>query len=457
MNTTPRATKFARTLLATAALAGIASLSSFNAFAASWFGRSNTGQEADGAAVTAQAAALSAKQADWMKPFVMALYRDGEWGAVLNLNRLGLAAMEKQNFPLARKAFDEAITRVEAIYAADANAIKARSVFNEEKVKDFKGEPYERAMLYYYRGLLYAHEGDYQNARAAFLAADRHDSLSSAESEAFIGNFGMMKYLAAWSSQCDNDQTRATQLVDESRSIDIKIKSLLEKPTNSMVLVDAGPGPVKWGDGQYKEILKFKAGDGSDPSFSVKGPASAHSEALLAGDVNVQATTRGGREIDGIMNGKAKFKGGAEAVGDTAMAVGMQAMLAGANSGNSNMANAGMFGMFVGIVAKGVASATTPAADLRSWDSLPGKVMVLQTADLASTPLKLVVGGDAQDFPLRAVNGKCSIAWARTSSALTTDMGGTARIEDQKPVEANRGDRNKAFRAMLETELVSAK
>jgi hypothetical protein len=178
---------------------------------------------------------------------------------------------------------------------------------------------------------------------------------------------------------------------------------------------------------------------------------------LLAGDVNLQATTRGGREIDGIMNGKAKFKGGAQAVGDVALTAGLQAALLGSSSGNSNMANAGMIGMFVGLVAKGVAASTTPAADVRSWDSLPGKVMVIQSPSLAGKPLQLVVGSDAKDFPLRATNGKCSIAWGRTASALATDMGGTARIEDQKPVETNRGDRNKAFRAMVETELVAAK
>lgn len=407
--------------------------------------------------IVSEARSLADRQSDWMRPFVLALYRDGEWGAVLNLDRMGLAAMEKQDFYLARKSFDEAITRVEAIYANDANASKARSVFNAEKIKDFKGEPYERSMLYYYRGLLYAQEGDYQNARAAFLAADRHDALSSAEPGAYVGNFGLMKYLAGWASQCDGDTTRAAQLVGEARAADPKIQALMERPAGSIVLVDLGVGPVKWGDGQYKELLRFKIAAQVDPPVVVKSGTKDFSNALVAADVNFQATTRGGRAVDAILDGKAKFKGGADTVGEVAVAAGMQTAINGIGSGNNGLANAGVFGMLLGMVAKGVAAAATPAADIRAWDSLPSKVLVLQEVDSTGQPMSLVVGGVAKEFPINTKAGNCSIAWARTSSALSVDAGGTARFDDRKLVEANRGDRNRAFRTMLSTELVAAK
>lgn len=422
------------------------------------FSSKSTGQEADPAEITAQAQALADKQEDWMRPFVRALYRDGEWGSVLHLERLGLAAMEKQRFELARKAFDEAIVRVEAIYADDANAAKARSVFNGEKLKDFKGEPYERAMLYFYRGLLYAHEGDYQNARASFLAADRHDTLSSAEDKAFVGNFGLMKYLAGWASQCDGDATRAAQLIEESRAVDPKMLSLPVKPTNSVVLIDSGAAPIKWGDGEYKHVLKFKHGAGDDPAIVVKtADGTPISNLTLAGDVTYQATTRGGREIDGILAGKAQFKDTAGTVGNISLAAGSQVAMAGASYGNRNMANAGLAAMFIGLVAKGIEHASNPAADVRAWDSLPGRVMLSTEQDLAHRPIQFAVGGSARPVTLQATQGNCSLAWARTRSALTGDMGGTVRIEEEVPADANRGDRNRSFRAMLVNELVAAK
>ena len=56
----------------------------------------------------------------------------------------------------------EALDRIEAVYADNAKAEAARSKFTKENAKDFKGEPYERAMAYYYRGLAYLAEGDYR-------------------------------------------------------------------------------------------------------------------------------------------------------------------------------------------------------------------------------------------------------------------------------------------------------
>lgn len=428
-------------------------------FLGSLFSGKGTGAEDSTSKVIEDARAYSLKHEEWARPFMYALYRDGEWSAVLNFQRLGLAAMERQRFDLARKAFDEAITRVEAIYADDANAAKARSVFNEEKVKDYKGEPYERAMLYFYRGLLYLHEGDYQNARASFLAADRHVSLSSAELATYASDFGMMKYLAGWASSCDGDTGRAEQLIGDAQSADALARALPVKPANSIILVDTGPAPVKWGDGKYSEVLKFKAGGGPDEDFKIKTEGGAEVSALqLAGDVTYQATTRGGREVDGIMQGKARFKDTAGTVGDTALAVGQQTALLGAMSGDRGTANAGMAGLLIGLIAKGVEASTTPAADLRAWDSLPAAVKIYNAPDVAKAPVHLSMAGVSRAAPLHAAKGQCSFAWARTRSALTVAMGGVVAIAEDKPVEANRGERNKALRAMLVDELqVAAK
>ena len=147
----------------------------------------------------ASAQHFAADKPSALQPLFQALYIEGEHNAVLNFNYLGLAALESGEYETAEKAFDAAIARIEAIYADNPSAAKAKSVFAEEKVKDFKGEPYERAMTYYYRGLLFVRAGDYQNARASFLAAERQSTLS--EVEAYKSTFGLMDYLAGWSSQ----------------------------------------------------------------------------------------------------------------------------------------------------------------------------------------------------------------------------------------------------------------
>lgn len=404
------------------------------------------GKDADSAAVQQAAEAFAAPHEDWVRPYFAALYRDGEWGAVLHFQRLGLAAMEKKRYALARKAFDEAIVRVEAIYADEPNAAKARSVFNAEAVKDFKGEPYERSMLYFYRGLLYLQEGDYQNARAAFLAADRHNTLSSAEDKAFKGDFGLMKYMAGWASYCDGDAVRGEQLVQEARAADSKMTALPEKPANSIILVDVGPAPVKWGDGEYKQILKFKPGVGLNDTPQLRTAAGRTLDSLaVAGDLAYQATTRGGREVDGIMAGKAQFKGTAGKIGNVATAAGMQAVAMGAMNGNRDMTNAGFAGMFIGLIAKGVEASTNPAADVRAWDTLPGRILVHVEQDVANPKLQLLQSGQPMALPLIAASGTCSIAWGRFRTADPVP----AAEPEKRSMEANRGDRNRALRETL--------
>ena len=412
----------------------------------------NTGQEEDRGTVRQAASTFAGQHEAWAQPYMQALFADGEWGAVLNFQRLGLAAMEKQRFALAARSFDEAIRRVEEIYANDANAEKARSVFNAETVKDFKGEPYERAMLYYYRGVLYAHDGDYQNARASFLAADRHVTLSSAESAAFKSDFGLLKYLAGWASYCDNDGVRGEQLVTEARGIDSKIGALPMPPTASVVLVDAGPAPVKWGDGEYKHILKFKAGNAPEMAPALRTGGKDITGLPVAGDLVYQASTRGGREVDGIMAGKASFKDTAGQIGNAAMTVGTHAAMLGGMSGNRDMAGLGLAGMFVGLIAKSAEAAANPAADTRSWDSLPARIHVHADADGARGTPSLVVNGKAQPLPLAAAQGKCAIAWGR---AVPPAMNPTEADASFNP-ETNRGSRNKALRESLVREFVAS-
>jgi hypothetical protein len=128
----------------------------------------------------------------------------------------------------------------------------------------------------------------------------------------------------------------------------------------------------------------------------------------------------------------------------------------GAINGDRGTANVGLAGMLIGLVAKGVAASTTPAADTRMWDSLPGRVMLYGGTDLAKGPVTITVDGRATLAPLHATQGSCSVAWARTRSALTTAMGGTVSIAEDKPLESDRGERNKALRAMLVSDLMVA-
>lgn len=397
---------------------------------------------------------FAAQRQEPLKPFYKALYAEGEWNAVLNFNYLGLAAMSIDDYPTAERAFDEAITRIEAIYANDPNAKKAKSLYNEEKVKDFKGEPYERAMTYYYRGILYLRSGDYQNARAMFLAAERHDSFS--ELEEFQSDFGLMNYLAAWSSYCDNDESRASELYELSLKADQARLDGIGYSHAYIGLIDDGLSPVKIGEGKYKEQLKMIP---ATQSFEVVA-ASANVPLIGGGfkqvaDVDFQATTRGGRPVEAILKGKAQFKEVTSTVSNVAGQVGANLALQGAYSGSSDMANAGLAGLGISVVSGIFSAATTPAADVRYWASLPSSIYMVASDTLPSEIPKLSFdfGTKKSSEPaqsstsvINAKNGKCSFSWGRTHSGLSM-----AGVSHPIVKETNRIERNKAFRAQLES------
>ncbi|HSH94260.1 MAG TPA: hypothetical protein VK968_08950, partial [Roseimicrobium sp.] len=82
--------------------------------------------------------------------------------------RTALTALRQGNFDEAKRLLDDAILTIGGILGKDATARKSRSIFRGENSKNFIGEPYERVMAYYYRGLLYWRDGEPDNARACY-------------------------------------------------------------------------------------------------------------------------------------------------------------------------------------------------------------------------------------------------------------------------------------------------
>jgi len=391
--------------------------------------------------------AYLADKKEELKPLYKALLTGGERNAVLNFNRIGLAAMQHGDWKEAEWAFDRSLAQIERIYADNEQASAARSVFHNESNKDFKGEPYERSMAYYYRGLLYLRAGDFDNARASFKGGEFQDTLS--ETENFQSDFAALNYLIGWTQKCQGQNTAAQEAFD----IAAKSQPGLVPPAddhNLLLIAELGNGPLKARAGGNEEMLTFVAGGGypdTSARFSVNSPGTAPLivDTQPVSSVYYQATTRGGRAIDGIMKGKAAWKAGTDGVGSALMTMGL---------GNDSSAAMGL-----GLALSLFSSAMKTKADIRAWDGLPDLIQFGTakaekpnwTADVAFRTGE--VDMDIKPAALVSAPGqKCSLSWARaravpvpSDSVFGEDPGVAQSVSRKKPVM----EKDKLFRETL--------
>ncbi len=355
---------------------------------------------------------------------------EGKRNEALNHMRAGLAAFQLGDDDNAAKSFDVSLNTIEAIYADNPKAAEARSLWTKENVKDFKGEPYERALAYYYRGLTYMHAGDYENARASFRGGILQSTFSY--NERFDADFPLLNFLEGWAARC----SPAGSSGKDSFDVAAKTSPALGAPpteNNVLILAEYGNPPMKVAKGKSSELLTFQPGPPSNITRvvieSMADGAKTRTAAFAAApasDLFRQASTRNGRPIDGILEGKAEFKDATKTAGSVAMTTGAALMTM---SNNSNLQGAGAALALVGMFASMAAEAMRPEADVRAWDNIPGTIAVttLKASDLqgGGQPLQFEAvfydpaGTEVGRKPVKiATAGQCSLGWVRARSAL---------------------------------------
>lgn len=173
--------------------------------------------------------------------------------------RVAAGALRAGDFDTAKAKLDDAIMRIGGIITNDADAARARSLFSAESTKPFIGEPYERVMAYYYRGILYWRDGQPDNARACFRSGQVIDS--DPELEHYDADYVLLDYLDGLATaKLGGDGSAAFQRAQAHVGEKTALPAY-NPAANVLVFAEYGYGPRKFAAGQYGEQLRFYAND----------------------------------------------------------------------------------------------------------------------------------------------------------------------------------------------------
>ncbi len=171
-----------------------------------------------------------------------------------------------------------------------------------------------------------------------------------------LGPFG-----AAWSGAVEA-MSEGVRLEGEDWAA--RAEALLASPPGLILLIERGSAPRKVQMGDYGEVLSIRPGlrPVSRPHVTVDARATSP---LFLDETFFQASTRGGRRVDGFLKGKAVYKDASLIGGYVALRV---AELAYVTDNDAGAAAAALVGGVLAISSM----VTNPAADVRQWEHAPG-------------------------------------------------------------------------------------
>lgn len=337
----------------------------------------------------------------------------GQRNFVLTSNRLALVQFQLGEFEDAKKNLTASAQIVNNFYNDDVWSKKAQETFTSDSIKDFKGDAYERSMLFYYLGLSEIGNGLLDNARAAFKNGLLQDSF--AENEKYRADFFLMPTLEAWALICEG---RTLDAIEKASSLPEALSGLIidSDEKQYFTIVESGKAPQKETAGRYSNILVYRNISDNVEAYSFN--TDGKQELLLGGDVLYQAKTRGGRIVDAVVDGKVKFRKGAESMSNAMLGTAQVTAIAAADlalqgEDDAAVAAAAIAGVAIAaaIVSDVAASSTATKADTRYWDNLPNKVFLG-----ASNNSHSVVYDSRQNIlQLTKIfeNDRCQISWGR--------------------------------------------
>ena len=292
---------------------------------------------------------------------------------VLNNVRLGSSTLAMYDLLGSQSAFLNAYEVLNS-YGVNNGGRTLGAVLVDEKIKIWRGEPFERAMANFYLGLTYYMQADYNNARAAFENAlfklrdyqsDDQQNVDADKYNEVDSNFVLARYmLARCYQQLGQDDLAAAnfkRVVDLRPSLATLADLGLNKKSNVLLVLDFGSAPRK-ATTTEGTIMGFtptpeEVGPPPRPNIYIDGSGvdvMNLNHPLV--DLVALAQDRRWQSIDTIRTIKS-------VLGDALVVGGGYTAL---NARSTDEAAIGL-----GVAAAGVLLKATSRADLRVWEMLP--------------------------------------------------------------------------------------
>ena len=291
---------------------------------------------------------------------------------VLNKMIEGKYFLDTKKYQRSKENFVFVAQEINRVWNKPEESKKVRQFWYEEGIKSFKGEPYERSMVFYYLGLHFLREKDYGNAQASFAQSILQDAF--AEEEQNRADFAAAYFLQALAQKyLESNQLSQTNL---KKFKELK-KNFLPKNFqfgNSVFIIETGHAPRKVAIGKRGQYLSYKKGGDRTNLLKIRVDSTTENQEFSISSVdNVywQAMSRGGRPIDAIAKNKVIFKDTTEIISDISLEIAKDIST---YSGNDDALAAALV---IGIGAAILSQATKTNADTRYWSNLPSNIFLL--------------------------------------------------------------------------------
>lgn len=309
---------------------------------------------------------------------------------------------------------------------------KAVSIWHGENNKVFRGDSHERATLYALLAMSFMERGKWDDAERCVKNGLLADS-ANIRDERYNSDYALLHYLGAvacrragrvaeaesYFSQMDNAiKQRGVNTGPGSSVAELLVSAPLP---DAFVVAWVGAPPQYIRGGEYGEIRHPVRGVGMPYAFMTVevGGASEAIAPMRLGDVNWQALTRGGREMDAVLEHKASVKTGMRVSRNIFLVTGYslvgtvssnpiaEAILLG--SGGTCLAIGGLFHL--------AGSAMNARCDIRSWHCLPGEFVVIPVC-MSAPAVDVVVRGynrawdnvSVSHFPIKKKAGGMTVS-----------------------------------------------